>query len=193
VDHRRSGDKHNPRLQHHADREFPPGLGGSLAARHRDGPLATTSWINDAHLVFDGNIGRTWQTNTDRIFATLGIDDSGTQGVAGNVYSVFPDNLAAAGTTDIWFTHSSDKSQSWASPVKVNQDTGTHYFPSIAAGSTGRVDFIWLGTPDLNPSDAALSPWTATFAQTTSGASAIPQFKQTSALEQGYARGRDLH
>jgi hypothetical protein len=145
------------------------------------GPLATTSWINDAHLVFDGNIGRTWQTNTDRIFATLGIDDSGTQGISGNVYSVFPDNLAAAGTTDIWFTHSSDKSQSWASPVKVNQDTGTHYFPWIAAGSTGRVDFIWLGTPDLNPSDAALSPWTATFAQTTSGASAIPQFNQTSA------------
>ncbi len=54
------------------------------------GPLATTSWVNDAHLVFDGNIGRTWQTNTDRIFATLGVDDSGVSGVPGNVYSVFP-------------------------------------------------------------------------------------------------------
>ena len=141
------------------------------------GPLATTSWVNDAHLVFDGNVG----TNTDRIFATLGVDDSGKPGVPGNVYSVFPDNLVAPGTTDIWFTHSSNKGQSWASPVKVNHDTGTHYFPWIAAGSTGRVDFIWLTTPNLNPSDTALSPWTVTFAQTTNGTSATPKFSQTSA------------
>src|SRR5437899_2544003 len=145
------------------------------------GPLAATNWVNDAHLVFDGNIGRTWQTNTDRIFATLGVDDSGVSGVPGNIYSVFPDNLVAAGKNDIWFTHSSNKGQTWAQPVKVNRDTGTHYFPWIAAGSTGRVDFIWLTTSDLNPSDTALSPWTLTFAQTTNGTSATPKFDQTSA------------
>jgi hypothetical protein len=138
-----------------------------------------TLW--DAHLVFDGNVGRSWQTNTDRIFATLTVDHSGMPGVPGNVYSVFPDNLVAPGTTDIWFTHSSDKGQSWASPVKVNHDTGTHYFPWIAAGTTGRVDFIWLSTPDLSPSDAALSPWTAIFGQTTNGTSGTPSFNQTSA------------
>jgi len=141
------------------------------------GPLAMTSWVNDAHLVFDGNIG----TNTDRIFATLGVDDSGVSGVPGNIYSVFPDNLVAADKNDIWFTHSSNKGQSWAPPVKVNHDTGTHYFPWIAAGSTGRVDFIWLTTPNLNPSDTALSPWTVTFAQTTNGTSTTPKFNQTSA------------
>jgi hypothetical protein len=37
------------------------------------GPFATTSWTNDAHMVFDGNVGRSWQTNTDRIFATLAV------------------------------------------------------------------------------------------------------------------------
>ena len=127
----------------------PPAIGVSVAT-------VTTVW--DAHLVFDGNVRRTWQTNTDRIFATLGVDDSGVSGVPGNVYSVFPGNLVAAGTNDIWFTHSSNKGQSWPPPVKVNHDTGTHYFPWIAAGSTGRVDFIWLTTPDLSPSDTALSP-----------------------------------
>src|SRR2546422_880768 len=151
----------------------PPAVGAGAAA--------TTNWVNDAHLVFDGNIGRTWQTNTDRIFATLAVDDSGVSGVMGNVYSVFPDNLAAAGNNDIWFTHSSNKGQSWAPPRKVNRDTGTHYFPWIAAGSTGRVDFIWLTTPDLSPSDTARSPWTVTFAQTTNGTSATPKFSQTSA------------
>jgi len=150
----------------------PPAVGMSLAT-------VTTVW--DAHLVFDGNVGRTWQTNTDRIFGTLGVDDSGVSGAPGNVYSVFPDNLVAPGTNDIWFTHSSNKGQSWASPVKVNHDTGTHYFPWIAAGSTGRVDFIWLTTPNLNPTDTALSPWTVTFAQTTNGTSTTPKFNQTSA------------
>src|SRR5207302_4927068 len=62
-----------------------------------------------------------------------------------------------------------------------NHDKGTHFFPWIAAGTTGRVDFIWLSTPDLSPSDAALSPWTAIFGQTTNGTSATPSFSQTSA------------
>ena len=135
-----------------------------------------TVW--DAHLIFNGPSN----TNTDDIFATLAVDDSDSPGQHGNVYSVFADNLnTIKGTAvfDIWFTHSSDKGTSWAIPVKVNTDAGTHFFPWIAAGSTGRVDFIWLGTPDLNPSDAALSPWTVNFAQTTSGTSGTPKFNQT--------------
>src|SRR5437667_6301894 len=170
MDHRGPGREHDPRLQHHSDRKLPPGLDRALTPAN-----ASTLTVWDAHLVFDGNIGRTWQTNTDRIFATLAVDDSGVSGVTGNVYSVFPDNLAAAGNNDIWFTHSSNKGQSWAPPRKVNRDTGTHYFPWIAAGSTGRVDFIWLTTPDLSPSDTARSPWTVTFAQTTNGTSATPK------------------
>ena len=131
----------------------------------------------DAHQVFDG--GST--TNTDEIFATLGVDDSGMAGVGGNVYSVFPDNLRAANVFDIWFSHSSDKAQTWSTPVRVNSDKGTHYFPWIAAGSTGRVDFIWLNSPDFTPTDAEESPWYVTFAQTTNGTAATPRFNQTSA------------
>jgi hypothetical protein len=137
------------------------------------GPALTT-WINDAHLVFDGGPG----TNTDEIFATLAVDDSGNPLVAGNVYSVFPDNLAGPQIFDIWFAHSSDKGMSWFPPVKVNNDKGTHYFPWIAAGSTGRVDFIWLNTPDFTPTDAEQSPWFVTFAQTTNGNTATPKFQQ---------------
>jgi len=139
------------------------------------GSAAATTW--DDHLVFDGPD----TTNTDKIFATLGVDDSGVPGTSGNVYSVFPDNLAAPDHFDIWFSHSSDKGTTWSQPVKVNNDGGTHYFPWIAAGSTGRVDFIWLRSPDYTPSDTELSPWYVTFAQTTNGTSATPKFQQTSA------------
>src|SRR5207247_3674067 len=131
----------------------------------------------DAHPVFAG--GPT--PNTDEIFATLGVDDSGQAGVGGNVYSVFTDNLLGPSVFDVWFSHSSDKAQTWSHPVKVNSDKGTHYFPWIAAGSTGRVDFIWLNSPDFTPTDAEESPWYVTFAQTTNGTAATPRFNQTSA------------
>jgi len=131
----------------------------------------------DAHQVFDG--GST--TNTDEIFATLAVDDSGMPGASGNVYSVFPDNLRGPDVFDIWFSHSSNKGAIWSPPARVNSDKGTHYFPWIAAGSTGRVDFIWLSSPDYTPSDTEQSPWYTTFAQTTNGTAATPKFNQTSA------------
>jgi hypothetical protein len=65
--------------------------------------------------------------------------------------------------------------------VKVNSDKGTHYFPWITAGSPGRVDFIWLNSPDYTPSDGEESPWWTTFAQTANGTAAAPKFNQTSA------------
>ena len=119
--------------------------------------------------------------NASNIFAALAVDDSGTPGVSGNVYSVFADNKLAPDHFDIWFTHSGDRGANWPSPVKVNSDKGTHVFPWIAAGTTGRVDFIWLNSPDYTPTDAEGSPWYVTFAQTTNGASAAPKFQQTSA------------
>jgi hypothetical protein len=130
----------------------------------------------DSHLVSDGGVA----TNTDEIFATLAVDDSGMQGVGGNVYSVFPDNLRGPSVFDIWFSRSSSKAQIWSPPVLVNTDKGTHYFPWIAAGSTGRVDFIWLNSPDYTPTDGEQSPWYVTFAQTTNGTAATPRFNQTS-------------
>jgi hypothetical protein len=133
------------------------------------GPATVTTWADQ--LVFSGPD----TTNTDKIFATLAVD------LAGNVYSVFPANLTAPDHFDIWFTHSSDHGVTWSPPVKVNSDKGTHYFPWIAAGSAGRVDFIWLNSPDYTPTDAEQSPWYVTFGQTTNGTSVTPKFNQASA------------
>ena len=139
---------------------------------------ALTATVWDAHLVYDGGPS----TNTDRIFATLGVDDSGNPAVHGNVYSVFPDNLNPVGgsVVDIWFSHSIDKAMNWSTPVNIGDGGGTNYFPWIAAGSTGRVDFIYLHSPDLKPSDVALSPWSVKFAQTIDGTDATPKFAVTS-------------
>jgi len=132
---------------------------------------SATLTVWDAHMVFDGGTN----TNTDDIFATLAVDN------AGNVFSVFPDNIRSSVNFDVWFSHSSNKARTWSNPVAVNSDGGTNFFPWIAAGSAGRVDFIYLHTPDLAPSDAKLSPWTTKFAQTTNGTDAVPKFAVTSA------------
>src|SRR5437667_389871 len=128
----------------------PPAVGSTLAT-------GQATWA--APLVFDGGPN----TTTATIFATLAVDNSGTSGVAGNVYAVFPDHLSAPGVWDIWFTHSSHRGVTWSQQVKVNSDRGTHFFPWIAAGSSGRVDFIWLTSPDTTPTDAEQSPWSVTF------------------------------
>jgi hypothetical protein len=147
------------------------------AAAVGTGLATVTSWLKDAHLVFDSGLG----TNMDDIFTTLAVDDSGKHGVAGNVYSVFPDNIRSSLNFDIWFSHSSNKAQTWSRPVAVNSDGGTNFFPWIVAGSSGRVDFIYLHTPDLAPSDGKLSLWSTKFAQTTNGTDPAPKFAVTSA------------
>jgi len=138
---------------------------------------SATGLLWDDHEVFNGPA----TSNSDDIFATLAVDDSGIAGVGGNVYATFPDNLRGAQIFDTWFTHSSDKGASWAGPALANSDKGTHFFPWIAAGSSGRVDFIWLNSPDYTPTDAEQSPWYVTFAQTTNGTSATPKFNQSGA------------
>src|SRR5437763_3379902 len=69
----------------------------------------------------------------------------------------------------VWIAHSPPANASTLTVWDAHLVFGTHFFPWIAAGTTGRVDFIWLSTPDLSPSDAGLSPWTAIFGQTTNG------------------------
>jgi hypothetical protein len=141
------------------------------------GAAAVTTW--DVHSVFDGPV----TSNTDELFATLAVDDSGSPATHGNVYSVFPDDLNSVSGTpvfDVWLAASTDRAGSWTHPVKVNHDLGSHYFPWIAAGSSGRIDFIWLDTPSLDPT-ADTDQWVVTFAQTTNATSTAPKFFQTSA------------
>jgi hypothetical protein len=42
-----------------------------------------------------------------------------------------------------------------ATPYRVNppQETGTHFFPAIAAGAPGQVDVAYLRTPEILPTD----------------------------------------
>jgi hypothetical protein len=84
----------------------------------------------------------------DHIFTWVAVDDGG------NVYSCFSDDH------DIYYSVSSDIRTSdtphWSRPVRVNDgpDTKSSALPSMAAGSPGRLVFIWYGTPATGSQDA---------------------------------------
>jgi hypothetical protein len=106
------------------------------------------AWSDDkgatwtSQLVFDGGIGH----DASGLFADLTLDN------AGNPYLAFADNLGDE--WDMWVEASFDGGTTWngksdgsGQPYKVNSDTGTHFFPAIAAGAPGRVDVAWIRTP----------------------------------------------
>jgi hypothetical protein len=106
------------------------------------------AWSDDkgatwtSQLVYDGGFGH----DASALFADLTLDS------AGNPYVAFGDNIGDE--WDMWVEASFDGAKTWNGksdgtgvPYKVNADTGTHFFPAIAAGAPGHVDVAWIGTP----------------------------------------------
>lgn len=84
-------------------------------------------------------------------FADLALDNQG------NPYVAFSDRLGiTGGEWDVYVMASFDGGTTWngsplglGAPYKVNVDTGTHFFPAIAAGDPGKVVVAYLGTPTV--------------------------------------------
>jgi hypothetical protein len=106
------------------------------------------AWSDDqgstwtAHPVYDGGFGH----DASALFADLTLDNHG------NPYVAFGDNLGDE--WDVYVEASFDGGKTWngksdgtGKPYKVNADTGTHFFPAIAAGDPGKVDVAYIRTP----------------------------------------------
>jgi hypothetical protein len=97
-------------------------------------------------LVFDGGIG----ADASGLFADIALDNQG------NPYLAFSINLA--GEFDTFVMASFDNGATWNGksdgtgvPYRVNQDSGTHFFPAIAVGDPGMVDVAFLRTETVVP------------------------------------------
>jgi hypothetical protein len=104
------------------------------------GQTWTDQLVYDAGPLHDGS----------EIFADLTLDNKD------NPYVAFAMNIR--NEFDIWVEASFDEGQTWngktdgtGAPYKVNANTGTHYFPAIAAGDPGQVDVAYLATPFVTP------------------------------------------
>lgn len=54
---------------------------------------------------------------------------------------------------DTYMAWSPDQGATWTAPVKVNSDTGTHWYPAIAAGDPGKVAVGYLDSSTIIPTD----------------------------------------
>lgn len=110
--------------------------------------------------------------DVSELFTSVAVDDSG------NVYVayVFYDLTKSAPEYDVYVATSNDGGQTFKAR-QVNQDTGTHYMPWVAAAGDGGVDVVYYDTPEvvapttLNKPAAAKpsAQWTVQMSQSLDG------------------------
>jgi BNR/Asp-box repeat len=142
------------------------------------GQTWTDRLVYDAGPLHDGS----------EIFADLTLDNQG------NPYVAFVMNLRTQ--YDIWVEASFDGGATWngssdgtGAPYLVDNDQGTHFFASIAAGNPGEVDVAYLDTPTLigstaygkpnEPAGDANANWNLYVGQSTNLMSGSPTFTDT--------------
>jgi hypothetical protein len=89
--------------------------------------------------------------NDGQDFSPIAIDSSG------NLYVVWAQSPVDSsgnvdGPTTVYLSTSSDAGAHWTAPINVSSHVSglqTNVFPWVAAGSAGRVDIVWYGTPTL--------------------------------------------
>ncbi len=117
----------------------------------------TTAGGRHVYVAVSRDFGTTWRDTKvydapgsltfNHIFTWVAVDD------AGNVYTSFADDHS------IYYSVSSDIRTSdtphWSTPVRVSDGpfTKSSAFPSLAAGSPGRLVFTWYGSPATSSQD----------------------------------------
>ena len=92
---------------------------------------------------------------------TLDIDPNG------NLYVTWDDGGGAGREPGIYFTYSTDKGMTWAEAVKLDDSTGTAWWPWVAAGEHGAV-VTWLQNAEIadgNDPENATEGWYVMAAQ----------------------------
>ncbi len=111
-------------------------------------------------------------------FTSLAIDRSG------NLYVVWeqaPMSGSVAGDTSLMYAYSTNEGGTWSTPMKIPTGLANNVFAWAAAGSDGRVDVAWYGTPaHVDPAggpqacpnggpDTVAGPWGLYLTQTLNG------------------------
>jgi len=129
----------------------------STKAQHSD---STAVWdLSTADL--DGSVSYGELINPVGLAGQISISvDRSTGPARGNVYLLSTvQRFSNSDSADVMFTRSTDGGQSWSTPVRVNDDSGTgsyQWFGTMSVAPNGRIDATWLDTRD-SPQDSLLS------------------------------------
>ena len=152
----------------HAGRVYVAWLAGSVATNVPTGCNVTqldtfsqiwTAWSDDEgstwtdKLVYDAGFGH----DAASLFADLALDRAGNPYVAWTMNSgSIPHTGAPGDQWNIYVSASFDGGKTWNKPINgapyvATSDTGTHFFPAIAAGDPGHVVVAYIVTPSVIP------------------------------------------
>jgi hypothetical protein len=138
---------------------FPGGYAQSVATPVPPGSISVCAPYNPAgpcrsqtvmHAPLDANGNST--VNNGQDFAPIAIDSAGDLYVVWAQSPVDPSNGNINGPTTIYLAASTDGGATWSKPINVSSHVSglqTNVFPWVAAGSAGRIDIVWYGTPTL--------------------------------------------
>ena len=144
---------------------------GVVVAHSPSGDLGT--WTN-RYAAVTNDPAPTGGTVNGAIFPWLAIDDAGT------VYVIF--NSSVGGTFHTYYAYSTDKTETWSEPIKVDANPdgvgGTVY--AVGQGGTpGVLDLAWMSSSKgLGPDDLA-NEWHVDFAQIRNAGTATPQITRS--------------
>ncbi len=137
---------------------FPGGYKQSVATPIPSGSISLCKPYNSAGpcssedvVVSPLNSGGNSTVNNGQDFATIAIDRSGNLYVTW-AQSPIDSSGNVDGPTAIYLATSTDGGATWTKPINVSSHVPglqTNVFPWLAAGSAGRVDLVWYGTPTL--------------------------------------------
>ncbi|HEV8479168.1 MAG TPA: sialidase family protein [Candidatus Eisenbacteria bacterium] len=116
--------------------------------------------------------GSTWTTRlVDGLTAHGHLFDPVKVGDDGTVYTCWSNDR------HIYYSFSLDHGDTWTVPAAVDDPDSsfTNVFPWLEAGSAGRVDVVWFGTPSANTTAAE---WDVYFSQSLNANTGSPVFRQ---------------
>jgi hypothetical protein len=143
-------------------------IGGFDLNKNKVGHVFVTKSVDD---------GRTWGPfvmaaspieNPNGKFANTNFRDGIIENFAasptypGHAYLTYENWDPAAGTSDVYFTQSTDGGFTWSTPARVNDDANTassdQFQPSVAAGPGGAVAIAFYDRRAACPADASILP-----------------------------------
>ncbi|HVF20642.1 MAG TPA: sialidase family protein, partial [Mycobacteriales bacterium] len=109
---------------------------------------------------------------------------------AGNLYVTWDESGNGDRAAGIYYSYSTDRGKSWATPVRLDKNENTDIWPWIAVGDEGRVAVAWFQAdttlPDQDAETKGDHGWTVEAAQSLNGlgclSSTVPAFRNSTAV-----------
>jgi hypothetical protein len=173
--------------------------GGALRSVY----VGVSTNVNREMPIFTFNVRKIWtgpeNSRNENIFPSLAVDGRG------NVYAVWSNKVGTGldARYTIYYSFSTDLGTTWATPIKVNDNSTPKVFPWIEAEADGHVGIVWFGGDRAGDSNsttihepgtgsAAMSGWTkwnVFYAESLNGHATTPAFSQVTISDHPIHRG----